>query len=227
MNFYYTNITILFADDAALAHKNYTEYLGRLFRNVYEADNGETAWELYKTHRPDIVLLDIEMPKLDGLTLARRIRQQDRLTRIIIATGFGNEARLLQSVELGLTRFLPKPFGRQVLKDALAKAVSELDIHSSILLGSDYTWDKDECTLYRGNEEIRLTARETSLMTLLASHPGQTVSLYDIEMCLWPEADCETDMTSRRKTLLKRLRKKLPEGCIQSIYGEGYRLVPR
>jgi len=225
MNFCYANTSILFADDAASAQQHYSEYLGQLFRNVYMAADGEEAWELYKSKQPDIVLLDIEMPMADGLTLARKIRERDRKTRIIIATAHADEKRLLQAVELGLTRFLPKPFGRQALKNALAKAVGELDLTPDIKLGHGFRWDCRQQKLFREDEEVRLTGRETALFTLLTSSPGTVFSFYTIEMDLWPGAHDETDIAPRLKTLVKRLRKKLPEGCIENIYGEGYRVM--
>lgn len=226
MNFCYNNISILFADDARSAQKHYSEYLGELFQTVYMADNGTTAWELYQTHRPDIVLLDIEMPTIDGLSLAGKIRKNDRHTRIIIASAHGDETRLLEAVELGLTRFLPKPFGRRDLTEALAKAVSEIDCALQVFLGQGFRWDTAKEILFFKNEPIRLTSREQSLLSLLASRPGQTFSPESIEMELWPETHIETDIVSRLKTLVKRLRQKLPSGCIENIYGEGYRLNP-
>jgi len=224
MNYCYANISILFADDDTSAQQNYFEYLKQLFHKVYMADNGETALESYEKHAPDIVLLDIEMPQLDGLSLARKIRENDRRTRIIIASGHGNEKRLLEAVELGLTRFLPKPFGRRALKDALAKAVSELDTVPHLSLGNGFRWDVPGRKLYSDKEEIKLTGREQALLTLLSSKPGYTFSLYTIEMHLWPDSNLESGITSRLKTLVKRLRQKLPPGCIENIYGEGYRL---
>ena len=225
MNECYANISILFADDATSSQQHYAKYLGQLFHNVYMAADGKTAWELYKSLRPDIVLLDIEMPQLDGLALARKIRERDYRTRIIMASGHGNEKRLLQAVELGLTRFLPKPFGRQALKEALAKAVSELDISPRVALSRHHQWDRNERKLYHGNHEIRLTPNEQALLSLLSSHPGRTFTLLTIEMHLWPNTNCESDINARLKPLLKRLRQKLPPGSIENIYGEGYRLI--
>ncbi len=224
MNFCYTNVSILFADDSFSAQQNYIEYLSHLFQNVYMASDGETAWRLYQDHHPDIILLDIEMPILDGLSLARRIRRNDKRTRIVIASGHGSEDRLLQAVELGLTRFLPKPFRRQALKDALAKAVGELDATERIALGQEYLWDMTERKLFYRGEEIKLTAREQALLLLLSSSPKRTLSSYTIESQIWPEAQLETDVTGRLKTLVRRLRKKLPPDCIENVYGEGYRL---
>ena len=224
MNYCYANISILFADDDETAKNHYAEYLGQLFHNVYAASDGEQAWKQYQIYRPDIILLDIEMPKINGLALAKKIRKEDKRARIIIATAHVDEHRLLQAVELNLTRFLPKPFGRQALKEALSKAVHELDTSPRIKLGAGYEWEIGTLKLYLHENELRLTGSEQALMTLLAEQPNHVVSPYMIEVHLWPNEDDSADNAARLKTLVKRLRKKLPEGAIENIYGEGYRL---
>ncbi|MEJ2469035.1 MAG: response regulator [Campylobacterales bacterium] len=137
----YDTLSILFADDAETAGEHYTEFLSHIFRRVYKARDGETAWKLYKQHRPDIVLLDIKMPKLTGLQIAEKIREHDPDTRIIIATAYTDETHLLQAVELGLTRFLSKPFNRKAFKAALDKAVREVIKTGSVDLGIGFAWD--------------------------------------------------------------------------------------
>jgi two-component system, OmpR family, response regulator VanR len=217
-------LTLLYADDTESARHLYAEQLGQYFRQVYEAGDGREAWELYKRHRPDIILLDIEMPLLDGLEVAARIRENDKETRIIIATAYGDKNRLLQAVELGLTRFLPKPFGRKALKTALTKAVSERNEKRCVDLGAGYLWDQEHSGLRLKDRPVKLTPREHALLGLLASRPGQTFSFFAIELHLWPMDFAERDTDARLKTLVRRLRKKLPQGCIENVYGEGYKL---
>lgn len=223
MNCCYVNVTILYADDGTAARSYYAAFLGHLFRTVYEARDGEEAWQLYQKHRPDIMLLDVEMPKLNGLELAERIRQDDSQTRIIIATAYINEQRLLQAVELGLTRFLPKPFGRRSFRETLEKAVLELDDKHFINLGGSYQWNSSKYELFYEGEPVKLTSRENALLTLLSSKPGRVFQNYTIEQHLWP-LDFDEDNGPRLKALIKRIRKKLPEGCIENVYGEGYRI---
>ncbi len=224
MNYCYNNVSILYADDATSARNHYSEFLGHLFHDVYEACDGEEAWHLYEKHRPDIVLLDVEMPKMNGLEVAEKIRKSDGETRIIIATAYVNEKRLLQAVELGLTRFLPKPFGRKMIKETLEKAVLELDNRHYLDLGKGYRWNSSLHELLHGGEPVKLTSGERALLTLLCSRPGLIFSNYTIEFHLWP-IDNDDDKAPRLKALIKRIRKKLPEGCIENAYGEGYKLV--
>lgn len=223
MNYCYANVSILYADDATTARNHYAGFLGHLFRDVYEACDGEEAWALYEKHRPDIVLLDVEMPKINGLQLAEKIRQTDKHTRIIIATAYVNEARLLTAVELGLTRFLLKPFGRKAFKETLEKAVLELDDRHFIDLGESFLWNSSKHELSNRGVKVKLTSNEKALLTLLGSKPGRIFTSYTIELHLWP-LGADDDTAPRIKALIKRIRKKLPEGCIENIYGEGYRI---
>jgi DNA-binding response OmpR family regulator len=227
MNCCYTNTTVLYADDEQSARSHYAEFLGLLFRDVYEARDGEEAWRYYQAYKPDIVLLDIEMPKMNGLEVAKKIRRHDSKTRIIIATAHVDEQRLLLAVELGLTRFLPKPFGRREIKEALHKAVLELDQTDRTELGSGYIWSRSEQQLFHERRPVRLTKQESALLNLLVSKPGYTFSAYMIELYVWPGLLEEEDSSSRLKALIKRLRKKLPGLDIENVYGEGYRLNRR
>jgi len=211
MNYCYANVSILYADDATTARNHYAEFLGHLFHDVYEARDGEEAFELYEKHHPDIMLLDVEMPKVDSQT------------RIIIATGYVNEERLIKAVELGLTRFLPKPFGRKTFKETLEKAVLELDNRHYVDLGSGYLWNSSTYELLHEGKQVKLTSYERSLLILLSSKPDRVFPNYTIEHHLWPTGYDE-DTAPRLKALIKRIRKKLPSDCIENVYGEGYKL---
>jgi DNA-binding response OmpR family regulator len=167
------------------------------------------------------------MPKLTGLQIAEKIREHDPDTRIIIATAYTDETHLLQAVELGLTRFLSKPFNRKAFKAALDKAVREVIKTGSVDLGNGFAWDRKQNELSAFGQEVILTSKERTLLSLLASHPGQTVAFSTIELSLWPDTYGETDLLPRIKALVKRLRKKLPDECIKNVYGEGYRIADR
>jgi len=100
--------SILYAEDEEATRLNYTRYLERIFETVHAVPDGEAALAAYHIYRPDILLLDINMPRRNGLEVAKAIRTQDKTTRIIILTAHLERDKLLFATELGLTKYLPK-----------------------------------------------------------------------------------------------------------------------
>ena len=218
------DITILIAEDETKLRHSMVEYLQLFFTHVYATEDGESAYEQYKVLHPDILIADIHMPRLDGLPLIQRIRQQDKKTRIIITTAHSDKEKLLQAIELNLVKYLIKPVQSDTLKTLLFSLVEEIHQESdTIALNGGYRWQKQTGRLLGpSREEIPLSPKERKVLSLLISKQGETVSSYDIYNHLYEEQP-ERDYSAYAVTsLIKRLRQKLPEGMIKSIYGVGY-----
>lgn len=221
-------LTILYAEDEIETRKNYSNYLKRYFKEVYVAQNGEQALEFYKEHKPNIILLDINMPFINGLELTKKIREQDKKTRIIILTAHLEQDKLLFAAELNLTKYLPKPISRIKLKEALTEAVNqykELNEDSLIFeLKEGFSFNRDSKKLIFENSEIKLTKHESLFLELMTSKKDRVFTSDEIYNYLWDEVEtCESSAT-KLKDLIKRLRKKLPKDSIENIYGAGYKL---
>ena len=93
------------------------------FRVVGEASNGEQAIALYQDTRPDVVLMDITMPGMDGLTALKKIREIDPGARVIICSALGQQRLILQAIQMGAKDFIVKPFQPQRVVSALKKAL--------------------------------------------------------------------------------------------------------
>ena len=220
--------TILYAEDEEQTRLNYTNYLNRFFKEVYSVSNGEEALKQYEKNRPDILLLDINMPKINGLEVAKSIRQKDKKTRIIILTAHLEQDKLLFAAELNLTKYLPKPISRSELKNALNDAVSQLQELNEdldlIILEEGYVWNKKSKKLKAHDSDVKLTKYEILLLELLGSAQNRIFSLDEISLHLWSDVeDLETN-TTKLKDIIKRIRKKLPKNAIENIYGAGYKL---
>lgn len=222
------NYTILYAEDENQTRLNYTNYLERYFKKVYSVSNGQDAFDTYKEQQPDILLLDINMPKLNGLEVAKKIRLDDKITRIIILTAHVEQDKLLFAAELNLTKYLPKPISRSELKDALNDAIAQLqDLKGKkelVYLNEEYSWNKQSQKLLYLYNEVKLTKYEISLLSLLASKKDKIFSLDEISIELWNNLDEVEVNTQKLKDIIKRLRKKLPSNAIENIYGAGYKL---
>jgi DNA-binding response OmpR family regulator len=216
-------ISILIAEDEQRLLHSMVEYLQLFFTHVYAAQNGKEALCLYREKHPDILIADIHMPELDGLSLIQKIRETDKQTRIIITTAHSDKEKLLQAIELNLVKYLIKPVQSDTLKQLLFTLVEEIREESrSVLLKEGYRWDKNDKKLFHENREIPLKPREQKVLSLLVSRAGKTVSAIDIYNHLY-EDQPERDFSSNAVTsLIKRLRQKLPKDSLKSSYGVGY-----
>ena len=100
----FKNYTILYVEDDEGVRTINSRFLNRMFKKLYEAKDGEEGLALYKKYHPDIILTDIQMPKMDGITLSKKIRKTDKDTKIIISTAFSDKDYLLEAIELRLEK---------------------------------------------------------------------------------------------------------------------------
>lgn len=121
-----SQVSILHVDDEPEIRMVMKSILSDDVKAFYSAKNSTEALELYKTKKPDIILLDINMPNCDGLELAKQIRENDHSTRIVMITAHSDLQRLLLATELKLTKYLIKPFQSDELFNALSLALQEL-----------------------------------------------------------------------------------------------------
>ncbi|BAF72772.1 response regulator transcription factor [Sulfurovum sp. NBC37-1] len=218
-----TDVSILIAEDEEALLDSMTEYLELFFEKVYRAKDGQEAYQSYLKHHHDIIIADINMPRLDGLAMIRKIRENDQKTKIIITSAHSDQERLLQAIELHLVKYLIKPVQSDWLKTLLLSLVDELrSQRHTLALKEAFYWDTLNQKLFHNAEEIALKPRERKVMSLLCSHPNQSVSAIDIYNHLY-EDQPERDFSSHAiASLMKRLRQKLPKDTIKSAYGVGY-----
>ncbi len=220
------NYTILYVEDETEVKKDMEEYLTAYFKSLYSTSDGESALELYHQHRPDVLLLDISIPKMNGLDLAKEIRQHDDEVKIIMLTAHDDSKRLLAATELKLTKYLVKPFSPKTFKLTLALLLSELQKNDSNFLnfGSAYIWNRSTEELVFKGKNIKLCEKELKLLRLLLSKKTQTTTYEDIMVVVWENSFEQEISLDSVKNLVSRLRKKLPTNFINSVYKEGYNL---
>ncbi|WP_428739017.1 response regulator transcription factor [Sulfurimonas sp.] len=218
---------LLYVEDEIDVRGHYVEYLERFFRNVYEAANAKEALEVYKNKKPAILIVDINLPDKSGIEFLQEIRKYDQTTKAIMLTANSDVQTLLNATELKLTKYLVKPVSRADLKEAIALAQEELSNYTVVAnkivkMKDSFCWDKKKQVLLHGNEQQHLTKKERELLTLLFSDINRIFSVDDIVYELWYDSNIYGD--NALKTLIKGLRKKLPEGSIKNIFGVGYKI---
>lgn len=208
---------ILVVDDEASIRRILETRLKMVGYEVITAADGEEAVEAYQKHNPDLVILDVMMPKMDGYGVTREIRKTSE-TPIIILTALGDVSERITGLELGADDYVIKPFSPKEL-EARVKAVLRRVNHREDLPGGKVTKnvittgniriDTSRRQVYRKNERIRLTGMEFSLLELLVGNSGQPFSRNEILQYVWSyPADHRID-TRVVDVHISRLRSKL------------------
>jgi DNA-binding response OmpR family regulator len=224
------NLTLLYAEDEHRTRRDQIIYLeSRYDFTIYEANDGLEALELYKKHKPGIVLTDITMPNMSGLELAKEIRKLSKDTKIIIVTAHSEQDKLIEAFDSDVVNYLIKPIDRQKLRSSLDTAIATLPKTQKIekdfiILSTNANFDIAKEEYLVDNKLVKLSKSENRLLSLLCTHKNQDVNAYDIFVSVWDDFEKEFSADSVR-TLVKKLRKKLPEGILQNIYGGYYKLI--
>ena len=215
--------TILYIEDDDGVRTINSRFLNRMFNELYEAKDGEQGLALYKKYHPDIILTDIKMPKMDGITLAKKIREKDKTTKIIISTAFSEKNYLLDAIELNLEKYIIKPLTSRNLMPALTKAIESLEEQkdSKIILSDNFYFDNKTSLFYYHNDVINLTKKELLFLKLLTLNKDRVVSYEEIEQNIWQD---EYMSLNSLRTSIGFLRKKIPFNCIKNISNMGYKL---
>jgi len=219
--------TILIVEDdrkiATLVAKN-LEAAG--FR-CHQAHDGETALNQCRQLNPTLIVVDIMIPRIDGLELTRRIRQDSEVP-ILILTARSTEGDKVLGFEIGADDYLTKPFSTRELVArvrALLRRTARGD-SEDILVRGDLRIDPARRKVSRGDERVELTTLEFDLLHFLASRPGRVFSREALMEQVWGE-DRVVDGRSI-DSLISRLRRKLEPDppnpkYIQTVWGAGYR----
>lgn len=218
-----SNIRVLYVEDDDIARENGIEYLENYFDHIYDAADAITALTLYKEYNPDIIITDIQMPKLNGLEFVKRVREKDQKTQVIIITAFSDTEYLLKAVELKLVKYLIKPVKEKDFENALNLCIQSIYEESSniVELSNNTYFDRYNNTLVTNNEIVKLRTKEIELFTLLLKHKNRYVTYSEIENFVWHDSVMTKDAL---KTLIKNLKAKLPKNLISNLTGTGYKI---
>jgi len=226
---------LLAEDELALAHIVRESLEERDFAVTLCAD-GQQALKQYASAKPDILVLDVMMPKIDGFEVARRIRERDRKTPVIFLTARSQTKDVVMGFELGGNDYLKKPFSVEELivrikallsKDRLIiedKPIKE-DKNEVFEIGA-FTFRPNKNTVEHGAHRQQITSRESDVLKLLCRHKQETVPRDKLLNDLWGD---DSFFNARSlDVFITRLRKYLkddPNVQIINIRGVGYKLV--
>lgn len=218
------SLTVLYAEDEIGLRKNIADTLSYYVKEVIEASDGEEAYRLYQEKKPDIILSDIHMPRMDGIELVKKIRAADTKIPIIMITAHTDKEYLLEAVELHMEKYLVKPIDLDQLLKALEKSIEQIEKNRIVALkiDPDYTYDYDNKSLFYRGKPIILNKKEMLFFEMLLSNQNRIVHYEELQENVWGD-DVMTD--SALRSLVRNLRKKLPTDIISNFSGVGYKLV--
>lgn len=190
--------------------------------------DGTSAWEALQVQRPELVVLDVMLPGMDGVELLKRIRADSRLAElpVIMATAKGTEYDKIQSLDLGADDYVVKPFGVMELVSrvkAVLRRCKGPEVQKLLKL-EGLTLNLDEHTVSIDGQRIQLTYKEYELLRLFLSHPGTAFPREQLFTTVWGE-----NYVGETRTLdmhIRTLRQKLGRygTYIQTVRNVGYRL---
>jgi DNA-binding response OmpR family regulator len=225
--------SVLVVDDEPTIAEVVSRYLVRAGYETRVARDGLEAIEQVAARRPDLVVLDLMLPGIDGLEVMRRIRDQDRSrVAVILLTAKGVESDRVIGLRLGADDYVVKPFSPLELVarvDAVLRRMDTAPDSQEALCFDDLLIDPAGRRVHLGEAEIALTQREFDLLLYLARHPGQVFSRNQLMDAVW-QYSFYTD-TSTVTVHIRRLRAKLEPNpaeprYIQTVWGVGYRFQP-
>jgi len=216
------NSSILYIEDDDITRENISNYLKRQCKQLYIAVDGLDGLEKFKEHQPDIIITDIEMPNLNGIDMAKKIRKLSSKTQIIITTAYADQEYLLQAVNLHLIKYIIKPVSLPKLTTALSECENFLDeeIITKKYFNDSTFYDLYTKELIKDNSIIALSKTERALLELLfKNHPAPT-SYEAIESNVYDFATSKNAI----KLLVKALRTKIDKEAIANVSGLGYNI---
>lgn len=216
------NLKVLVVEDDALALENTVEFLEDFFEQIYVAKDAFEATKIYNQNQLDIIITDINMPKLSGLEFISNIRKKDKKVQIIVLSAYSNKEYLFKAIELGLVKYLVKPIEYKAFKEALELCIESIakDYSNIITLSNGYIFDTYNKTLVLNDEIIKLRTKELALLALLVKNKNRYVTYDEIEHLIWTDSVMTKDAL---KTLVKNLKSKITNNII-NLSGTGYKL---
>ena len=221
---------VLVVDDEPIVREVLSRYLDRDGFEVQTAEDGEAAIATFRRMTPDLIVLDLMLPSLDGLEVFRRLRSE-RPVAVIMLTAKGEETDRVVGLELGADDYVTKPFSpREVV--ARVRAVLRRGAGTQgydLLEAGDLQINGPRREARLGGELIRMTPKEFDLLHFLASHPGHVFTRLQLLTEVWDFAFGGDPSTVT--VHIRRLREKIEEDPsrprrLVTVWGAGYRFEP-
>lgn len=229
------DIRVLIADDDKEMRDLLKLYLERELYKVDVATNGKEALSLFELNPYQLIILDLMMPKVDGIEVCRRLRNKTNVP-ILMLTAKDQEVDKILGLSIGADDYITKPFSinevmariKAHMRRFLLLGSNESPLQTSLLTFKGLTIDLKKYTVTADNEEVSLTAKELELLKFFAFHPEQVFTKTQLFRHVWNSDYIEDDNTVM--VHIRKLRKKIEKdpsnpAFIQTVWGIGYKFM--
>ncbi len=221
---------ILVVDDEPKIARLARDYLEKNGFRVLTAGDGQSALTTARREKPNLIILDLMLPIMDGREVCKILRRESDVP-IIMLTALSGEIDQVTGLEIGADDYITKPFSPRALvarvRAMLRRTRSEIKTPSVIRTGALEVNSEKHVVTYN-NKPIQLTPNEFKLLTLLAVRPGQTLTREQLLEDLHGAASSiDRSVDSHIKNLRKKLETESGEAMIETVYGIGYRFIER
>ena len=204
---------------------------------IYTAGNGISALDVFHTQKPDLVVLDVMLPKLDGLEVCKRIRRENKMIPILMLTAKAEEVDKVLGLELGADDYMTKPFSIREFLARVKAIFRRIDLNASdeesetkTLQFDGLSVDTTKRKVMLGNETIELTSKEYDLLLLFFRNPGKAYSREELLNIVWGYSYDGYSHTVNSH--INRLRSKIEDDAsephyIRTVWGVGYRFADK
>ena len=215
-----SNKKVLCLEDEEAILRNICASLELFFAEVKGVTDGFEALELAMSGAYDVLVLDISVPNIDGLEIAKKVRAINQKIPIVILSSHVEQEYLWRAVELKITRYLAKPYDKKSFVKALEDVAFELVGRTpTIRLNDELEYDFGKKALYVNGKISHLSKSESKLLEYFLNNKNKTITYEQIFDYIW---DYEQPTKEAIKTIVKELRRKLGKDVIKNLYGVGY-----
>ena len=213
------NLKVLLVEDEQNLSRLLKDAIGDNFFSFSVANDGLEGIEKFEKISPDIVITDINMPNLNGLDMAQRLKSINPNIPIIILSAFSEKEKLFSAIDIGVTKYFLKPYDPAELLDYIEEIAPRLGV-KTIQLYDDFVFNKTTSSLYKNNRFVSLSKNELNFLLLLLESEEGLVNEMSIKLRIWDE-----DVSDERlRTFIKRFRAKTSKNLIRNVKGVGYKL---
>jgi len=215
----FKNLSVLLVEDEHdLAHL-LQRAIGEHFRQFTLAHNGLEGLETARREQPDLVITDITMPQMNGLEMSAALHEERPNLPIVILSAYSEKEYLLEAIDIGITKYLIKPFDPDELLEVICTLVRKLNKTRRMPLMPPFSFDTGSKKLFRNGVMVRLSRRENLFIDHLLASPNLFLTNDAIKNTLWDDPDASDE---RLRVFINRLRQKTDTRLIGNIVGQGY-----